>query len=254
MVEPSAEAAAEEPEEAALAWLESLARKQGVPEEQLVTHPLKPIEEPPAWVKADAEAAMEVEEIVPTPTVGEPEEAPEAITEPAVFAEEVEPVLPSDETVPSWLVSEITQPTAPVVEEETQPVLIKPVKKLDLNQATLTELEELPGIGFILAQAILNYREEHGFFTNLDDLALVPGIGPERIEGIKDLVEVVPIPVTAKVEEKILEPKDEDEKLLVRGRDAVSQNDIQAAIESFSILVQKRIFLPEVIDELLQAV
>jgi len=238
----------EEPQEAALAWLESLARKHGVPEEQLVTHPLKPIEEPPAWVQADAEAAVETAETRPTTVFAEAEAEP---TQPAQLIEE--PTRPTDETVPSWLVSEITQPTVPMVEEEAVPVEIKPVKKLDLNEASLSELEELPGIGFILAQAILDYREVHGLFSSMDDLNQVPGIGPDRIEGVKDLAEVIPSPVHAGYEEKAVEPRDEDEKTLLQGRAALSQGYLPIAIDSFSSLVHKRIYLPEVIDEMKQA-
>lgn len=252
VVEPAVEGE-EEPQEAALAWLESLARKKGVPEEQLVTHPLKPVEEPPAWVKADLEAAAEAEETKPAPIVTEPEEAPAAITEPTIFEEELAPAQATDETVPSWLISEVTQPTMPPIEGETVPVEIEPVKKLDLNEATLSELEKLPGIGFILAQAILNYKDEHGPFSSLDDLNQVPGIGPDRIDGIKELVEIVPALVPAGLELEAVEPRDEDEKMLMQGRAAIAQDNLHTAIDPFLALVHKKIYLSEVIAELTQA-
>ena len=54
--------------------------------------------------------------------------------------------------------------------------------------ATVEELDELPGIGPITAQKIVDYRAEHGPFASVDDLDAVPGIGPTRIEQLRDLV------------------------------------------------------------------
>ena len=60
--------------------------------------------------------------------------------------------------------------------------------KLSLSSATADQLDELPGVGPITAQKILNYRAEHGPFRSVDDLDAVPGIGPTRIEQLRDLV------------------------------------------------------------------
>jgi competence protein ComEA len=62
-------------------------------------------------------------------------------------------------------------------------------KKINLNTATLAELDSLPGIGPVLAQRIIDYREEHGPFQSVDELLNVKGIGPELLEKIRDLVE-----------------------------------------------------------------
>jgi competence protein ComEA len=51
-------------------------------------------------------------------------------------------------------------------------------------------LESLPGVGPILAQRIIEYREESGPFQSVDDLLNVKGIGPSLFEKIRDLVEV----------------------------------------------------------------
>ncbi|MBM2822000.1 MAG: ComEA family DNA-binding protein [Thermoleophilia bacterium] len=61
-------------------------------------------------------------------------------------------------------------------------------RKLSLSSATADQLDELPGVGPITAQKILDYRAEHGPFRSVDDLDAVPGIGPTRIEQLRDLV------------------------------------------------------------------
>ena len=63
-----------------------------------------------------------------------------------------------------------------------------PSAPLDLNSATLEQLESLPGIGPVTAQKILDYRQEHGAFSSVDELDAVPGIGPARMDTLRDLV------------------------------------------------------------------
>ena len=60
--------------------------------------------------------------------------------------------------------------------------------KVSLATATATELDELPGVGPVTAQKILDYRTEHGPFRSVDDLDAVPGIGPTRVEQLRHLV------------------------------------------------------------------
>ena len=63
-----------------------------------------------------------------------------------------------------------------------------PALAVSLSSATVDELDELPGVGPITAQKIVDYRAEHGPFASVDDLDAVPGIGPTRIEQLRDLV------------------------------------------------------------------
>lgn len=62
--------------------------------------------------------------------------------------------------------------------------------KLDLNTATAEQLETLPGIGPTTAAAIIEHRERKGPFRSVDALLDVRGIGPARLEQIRDLVRV----------------------------------------------------------------
>lgn len=63
-----------------------------------------------------------------------------------------------------------------------------PSAPLDLNSATLEELENLPGIGPVTAQKILDYRMQHGAFHAVTELEGVPGIGPGHMAQLKGLV------------------------------------------------------------------
>ena len=65
-----------------------------------------------------------------------------------------------------------------------------PAGPLNLNTATATELETLPGIGPTLAEAIVREREKRGGFEAVDDLKQVRGIGEGRFADIRDLVTV----------------------------------------------------------------
>jgi competence protein ComEA len=62
--------------------------------------------------------------------------------------------------------------------------------KINLNTATRAELESLPGIGPVLAQRIIEYRDAHGPFQSVEELLNVDGIGPSLLEKIRDLVEI----------------------------------------------------------------
>ena len=56
---------------------------------------------------------------------------------------------------------------------------------VNINTATASQLEALPGVGPSTAEAIIAYRSEHGPFTSVDDLASVKGIGPSKLAQIK---------------------------------------------------------------------
>lgn len=62
--------------------------------------------------------------------------------------------------------------------------------KVRINYATQEEIETLSGIGPSKAQTIIEYREEHGLFKNVDDLLEISGIGEKTLENIRDDIEV----------------------------------------------------------------
>lgn len=62
--------------------------------------------------------------------------------------------------------------------------------RIDLNSATMTQLDSLPGVGPATARAIVTYRTRKGPFVKVEDLMNVPGIGPARFAALKDLVSV----------------------------------------------------------------
>lgn len=62
--------------------------------------------------------------------------------------------------------------------------------KININYASKSELMELPGIGEVKSQAIIDYREENGQFVTIDDIIEVPGIGDKTFEKIKEKITI----------------------------------------------------------------
>jgi competence protein ComEA len=59
---------------------------------------------------------------------------------------------------------------------------------VDLNSATVEQLDALPGVGPATAQAILEFRRRHGRFRSVQDLLQVSGIGPAKLATLRPLV------------------------------------------------------------------
>jgi competence protein ComEA len=65
-----------------------------------------------------------------------------------------------------------------------------PGQPLNLNTATLEQLDTLDGVGPTTAEKILAYREEHGGFGSVDELGQIPGIGEKRLASLREQVQV----------------------------------------------------------------
>lgn len=73
---------------------------------------------------------------------------------------------------------------------QTEPLQTATRSRLDLNRASAGELESLPGIGTVLAQRVIAFRESVGRFQKIEDLREVKGIGAKKFERLKSFVTV----------------------------------------------------------------
>ena len=64
------------------------------------------------------------------------------------------------------------------------------IPKIDLNTATLSQLNDLPGIGPVIAERILELREKSGPYKRIEDLMNIRGIGEKKFLKLKDLITV----------------------------------------------------------------
>ena len=76
------------------------------------------------------------------------------------------------------------------LEEKSDEKSPKDAEKLNINQADLTQLQQLSGIGEKKAQAIIDYRNENGSFKTIEDLAKVTGIGEKTVEKLRDSITI----------------------------------------------------------------
>ena len=65
-----------------------------------------------------------------------------------------------------------------------------PAAKVDLNTATVTQLDALPGVGPVTAQHIVDWRTRNGRFARVDQLREIDGIGERRFQQLRDVVTV----------------------------------------------------------------
>lgn len=70
------------------------------------------------------------------------------------------------------------------------PVPGTPAAKVNLNSATVDQLDELPGVGPVTAKSILDWRTKNGHFGKVEDLLDVKGIGQATLDDLRDLVTV----------------------------------------------------------------
>ena len=85
--------------------------------------------------------------------------------------------------------AEVTPPVPAVTAAVRPPATSGPV---NLNTASVAELQTLPGIGPAIADRIVGWRTAHGSFASVDELQNVPGIGPKKLEQIRPMARVGP--------------------------------------------------------------
>lgn len=67
-------------------------------------------------------------------------------------------------------------------------------KKININTASLVELQKLPRIGEKVAQRIIDFRKKNGKFRRIEEIMKVKGIGEKMFKRIKDLITVGEVP------------------------------------------------------------
>ena len=82
----------------------------------------------------------------------------------------------------------INEDTSNAVNSEDAAIIDNTPKIISINTATKEELMTLKGIGESKALAIITYREEHGPFTNIEDIKNIKGIGDKMFDAIKDYI------------------------------------------------------------------
>ncbi len=90
-------------------------------------------------------------------------------------------------SVPAAMQTLPPQSTCP---EPTTPETVAVTFPIDINRADAEQLTALPGVGEVLANRIVAYREENGSFLSTQELQNVDGIGEKRLEAILDLITV----------------------------------------------------------------
>jgi competence ComEA-like helix-hairpin-helix protein len=165
------------------------------------------------------------------------------------LAQDLEKGLVDNEEIPEWL-------KALSEDDEDTPTLqflskIEAANKVDPNTASLSDLEDIPGVGFIMAQNILIYRQAHGHIKQLEDLANVPGITAADINGLKDFME---IPEVKAEPGRVTAPLDAREtpvsQALNEARIYIKEQNFVEAADSYSSLIENGQFLPEIINDL----
>ncbi|NMA25020.1 MAG: helix-hairpin-helix domain-containing protein, partial [Clostridiales bacterium] len=88
------------------------------------------------------------------------------------------------ESVPESMSPPPVAPTADVAVEPAQH------GKININIAPQSKLEELPGIGPVLARSIIDYRNKHGDFDSIEQIMDVDGIGEKKFAAMKDMITI----------------------------------------------------------------
>lgn len=233
----------------------------------------EPVEEAPEVEEVVvAEVAQEevASEWIPSDEVTEPVvevELPEEVEEPPAEAGEPYQWVPAAEMeaeteVPEWLkdYESAENQAAPLTETPSWvgPAVVsehfltqEPAKEadfahLDLNAASLVQLERIPGVGFILAQNIINYRDLHGPFANLDELTNVPGLSADSVTDLHNYLSVAVVSEAP--------PSPSTNPVLVSAWEMIASGDIDSAVQQYNDMITRQDQLDDVINDLQEAI
>jgi competence ComEA-like helix-hairpin-helix protein len=216
-------------------WLHEMAPEETAPE-SAVEMPTEPVqaEDIPAWLEEVSKESSAPEPVVePAPAEEVPSWLQETPIEEAAQESVAEITIEPAEEIPAWLQEEITKP---------------PLELIDLNTASLNQLERLPGVGFVLAQQIVTQREARGGFKNLDELSDIPGFSSDLVDSIRNLVTV---PVHAV--EPVLTFAEDDEAILAEARQNMGAGQSADATTKYAQMIKKNYRLETIIHELQDA-
>lgn len=142
---------------------------------------------PEASYVQSTEYSVHIDDPVPQQSVSAAVPPDEPISQPeqsfSEISSDIAPVSESSYSEPQQ--NTPTESRIPSVSSAPEPVGI-----ININTATSHELQRLNGIGEVKAQAIIDYREQHGGFSSVDDLINVKGIGEKTLEKIRANVTV----------------------------------------------------------------
>jgi competence protein ComEA len=225
--------------------------------------------EQPAAETGPGEVEPELPSWIAEIAAGQPEEEeytwmPPAMAAEAAMAETaaVETTHAETDTQPETQIAGPMAQEAPILEIPTQKSSVPPKRSatdeehpLNINTASLIELENLPGVGFIQAQNILAYRDTHGPFEQVEDLAKVPGLNPAVFEEIRTRLTTGVVEKTASpvFEELLPEAADIDQSILIQARNALVQENVAETVSRYSYLIKRERMLDTVIRDLYEA-
>jgi len=214
--------------------------------------PVAPMEET-ARELVPPRAEGELLEEVP-PTEIQPE-VPEVPPELPPWLAGVEQQLGPTEEEPAWMPPGEAQPEAAAGPVEVPPRVepFQPIEPaapmLDLNEAGLADLERIPGVGYTRALAVLTYRQAFGPFGSVDELVNVAGFDETLVDTLKDRLGVG----EAQPVETVGEAVDIHQVTLIQARNALIQGNTQQAASHYSSLIKAQQFVPEVLQDLNEA-
>ena len=111
--------------------------------------------------------------------------------ETVIVLQEVLVTVPPQTTVPATEPSAVhSEPPKETVPKATQPKKEEVTFPVNINTATARELEALPGIGEVIAQRIVDYRNTNGPFHSVDELINIKGIGEKKLADLKPYASV----------------------------------------------------------------